>query len=100
MASTRLRDAACWPKVWLFARKLLTMHPDEAIGGAVPVRWNADMARWTAGNRHRPVAHLLIGRPLRVTAKSKQVVSWAEEDDGVKTPRKLAHLVADPAAEQ
>eukprot|EP00959_Pyramimonas_sp_CCMP1952_P410704 8606654-Pyramimonas_sp.AAC.2 len=50
------------------------------------------LRRRCATGRGVHVAHLLVGQPLRVTAKSKQVVAWGVAAKGVKIPRRLAHL--------
>eukprot|EP00854_Cymbomonas_tetramitiformis_P019776 gene19776-23652_t len=99
IAHSRDRDCACWPKVWFFAQKLLVAGDDPAREdfdgglGPVPVRWNADAGRWVAGNRHRVVASLLLGRPLVVCAKVKQVTRWASDKNGVLQPAELRRLV-------
>lgn len=74
--NTRVAEPCCWPKVWMFAKRLLADHPACWTGasglGYVPVKWKPATGKWHAGNRHRVMAAQVAGVPFLARASAVQ----------------------------
>ena len=86
--NTRVAEPCCWPKVWMFAKRLLADHPACWTGasglGYVPVKWKPATGKWHAGNRHRVMAAQVAGVPFLARASAVQCL---ESDLAPPLPR-------------
>jgi len=71
--TNRNLNASVRPKVWMFAKRLVTRGDECWTGpqglGHVPVRWSREHSKWVAGNRHR----YAVGRNPRLGSECTRV---------------------------
>lgn len=97
VAHSRDNETPCWPKVWRFAKRMRAQQLHAWTGpsgfGEVPLKWDASLHRWVAGNRHRLLAALLAGVPFQARCRSQQVVEWGvragEDGEQLKCATKI-----------